>query len=110
MTTYKFYAIREVGTNKFLPKFRNNAATHYELTNTQPPRLFKAVQHAKLALTAWKKGKAHMDYGDTYGIGSVFELGNEPSPALIYQPAPERESVQLEIVEVQLLVTKTCPN
>ncbi len=52
-----WFAIKEKGTDKFLPAvYGNGGATVTETTNLKPPRLFLNRYRANRTLALWEKG------------------------------------------------------
>jgi hypothetical protein len=91
----KVYAIREKGTDKYLPQLKNKRGySHYEpLPNGGKlgPRLFMSRHAATVALTVWKKGK----------VEAVIYDGEHDHNKTV--PVPGRKGLEMEVVEFVLI-------
>jgi hypothetical protein len=97
-----YWAIREVGTNKYLPAGRKTGFTHDEPVDAskKPPRLFTSSQAAIYALAWWMKGKVtlHSRYTSNF-------FGNEDDGEdWKTEEVPERKLKKMQIVRVHLVV------
>lgn len=93
-----FYAIREKGTLKYLSTTATNRGhTHSEPCAGPQPRLFPHPRAARLALTAWLKGRAAVSYSTDWETGHQEEYGLE------YTPDPARTADRMEIVAISLI-------
>jgi hypothetical protein len=100
----KFYAIRQKSTGYFLPHHFRELTGPYTKDEPLPtcmPRPFKTAVAARLALTAWLKGR----WGQT--IESVYDSCYDP-PEEVYMPSPpdrrdfNRNPADMEVVEIRL--------
>lgn len=95
-----FYAIRQVGTRKWMPH-AEGAYTHHEPQAGCIPRLFTKASAAQRAISAWKKGKARKPLAQIDGDYPFPEVDNDS--ALIYSEVPARGLVNLEVVPIKLI-------
>lgn len=84
------YAIREHGTNNFLPEIngRGNSFVNPTPIDKSKPRLFPQERNARIALSHWRKGELHTDRSD---------LGNEHTTL---KPRPDRLVLNMVVVPV----------
>jgi len=91
------FAIREKGTDRFLPDLPGRGYTHTEPTEGKMPRYFPAKRNARLALGAWLKGAATTDLATDWETAAVEDCG------ISYRPVPGRLADKMEIVEFNLI-------
>jgi len=92
-----YYAVKHLPTGKFLP-CRGSArkgATHLELSDTEPPRLFEKHGHARLSMKNWASGPQYVRW-ESYGDGGDVEEN------WYTDPKPERKLDELQVVEMIL--------
>ena len=93
------YGIRLKGTKNFLPArstHRGHTFDEPELPSKKnPPRLFGSEHAAKLALTAWVKGKWYSSRGQDPTSGEYYEDTE-------IEPTPHRKREDMEIVPIIL--------
>ena len=97
---YKFFVINKKGTNKFLPSGRGHYTSSEPTDGFEiPPRMFTKRSSAAKALNAWKKGSWFLK-GIDLGYGYY---GQEWDEEFSYKPVPERDAIELEVIEVRLV-------
>jgi hypothetical protein len=96
------YAIREKGTDKYLPGLKRGRVRLRGFSFTEPvsgeaPRIFHTKQSARNALTAWLQGTWH-----THTISSGF-YGEDTDVYTEPKPVESRKRERMEIVEFNLV-------
>lgn len=88
----KRYALREVGTNKYLESYGSSGIgiTHQEFKETTRPGLYLTASKANQALAWWRDGEARQCM-DEEGYSDVS-----------IKPVPHRKLVVVEIVHFEL--------
>jgi hypothetical protein len=91
------YAIREKGTQKYLPAMKNGRIRMRGFSNTDPvegvpPRLFPTKRSAENALIAWLQGSWEMHQTRSGWYGEGVDIYPEPTPVR------ERMREKMEIV------------
>ena len=90
----RFYAIREKGTNRYLPEV-GRGYTHSEPEAFSVPRLFLDKAGAKRALTWWRKGATTVTHTKST---SIEWMGYEYDEDWHTEEKPDRQTVPMEIV------------
>lgn len=98
-----YYAIREKGTQRYLPERWGTGYTQAEPSAGPQPRLLQTERAAHLALTAWAKGRAHRVFV-TRGGGGILDIPDEYPAGVDYDPVEGRSRDKMEIVPVKLVV------
>jgi len=113
-TDIKFYAIRQKSTGYFLPHHFRELSGAYTKDKPLPncmPRPFKTAAAARIALTAWLKGKW------VQTEESIYDSCYDPPERIerIYMPSPpnqwdfSRKPSDMEVVEIRLGSIRPAP-
>lgn len=90
----RLYAVRQVGTNKFLPETKVGYSFNEPIENCIP-RLHSRAQDARKVITNWKKGRFEK---------TVSRYGYEHETHVDIIHMPHRDNIQLEVVSILIQV------